>query len=317
MAIQRETPPLPQQPVHAAHPAALIVSTGARHGQEWFDNGRKLLAQSGITIKSAAKVEKGSLLRETIEQAVESGSKLIIVGGGDGSLRTAASVLAHTDVTLGILPLGTVNDFARNLDIQPDLVSACRIIAEGRIALIDIGMANDDYFVITASFGVSALAQTVLTPRMKKLLGPFSYPVASLLIWRRLRHLHVTLEHDGKTERMTVMQAGVINGHSWMGGRCEIPGIGLESGRLAFYAVPPQSNFAYLRIARHVCQGRFFETPGLIAFTTREISIQTKRRYPLVLDGDLRGETPVRLRVVPDALRVCVGPAFRKSPAAG
>lgn len=290
--------------------AALIVSTGARHGQEWFDNGKRLLEESGVKIESATKVDKGSRLRGHIEAALESGSKFIIIGGGDGSLRTAATVLAHTDATLGVLPLGTVNDFARNLGIAPTLEGACKVIADGRTALINVGKANDDYFLITASCGVSALTQKILTPQMKRLLGPIGYFVASLVAWRKVRHLHVTLEYDGKTERMTVMQAGVINGHSWMGGKAEIPGVDLEGGQLAFYAVPPQNNLDYLRIARHVMQGRFFDTPGLRAFKTDGISLVTKRRYPLVLDGDLCGQAPVRFRVVPDALRVSVGPDF-------
>ncbi len=291
-------------------PAAFIVSTGARHGQEWFDNGRRMLEEQCVDIASAVKVEKGGNLRREIESAVKAGRKLIIVGGGDGSMRTAASVLAHTDVTLGVLPLGTVNDFARNLGIKPTLEAACETVASGRTASIDLGQANEDIFVITASFGVSALTQTVLTPKLKKILGPLGYMVATLLAWRKLRHLHVTLEYDGATERLTVMQAGVINGHSWMGGKCQIPGVDLESGRLAFYAVPPQRTVDYFRIARHVSQGRFFDTPGLRAFTTTDISVTTKRHYPLVLDGDLCGKTPVRLRVLTEALHVCVGPEF-------
>lgn len=306
MALSREQSPAGPE-TETRESASLIVSTGSRHGQEWFDNGRRLLEESGVAIASATKVDRPGGLKAHIEAAAKSGSKLIVVGGGDGSLRTAAGVLAHTDATLGVLPLGTVNDFARNLGIEPALEPACKVIAEGRAATIDIGRANDDVFLITASCGVSALTQTVLTPRLKKLLGPLGYVAASLIVWRRLRHLHVTLEHDGKAERMTVMQAGVINGHSWMGGRCEIPGVDLESGRLAFYAVPPQNNLAYLRIARNVRQGRFFDTPGLLAFTTSDISILTKRHYPLVLDGDLCGKTPVRLRVDHEALRVCVG----------
>jgi diacylglycerol kinase (ATP) len=309
MALPQEAaPPVPQ--ATAQRSAALIVSTGSRHGQEWFDSGRRLLDESGVTIESATKVDRPGGLRDSVEQAVKAGSKLVIIGGGDGSLRTAASVLSHTDVTLGVLPLGTVNDFARNLGIEPTLEAACKVISEGRTALIDVGRANDEVFLITASCGLSALTQTSLTPRLKKVLGPLGYLVASLIAWRRLRHLHVTLEHDGKTERMTVTQAGVINGHSWMGGRCEIPAVDLESGRLAFYAVPPQTNLAYFRIARHVRQGRFFDTPGLVAFTTKDISLLTKRHYPMVLDGDLCGKTPVRLRVDHEALRVCVGPDF-------
>ncbi len=301
-----------QQDVPAPKSATLIVNASSRNGQESFETARRLLEENGVHIEAAHALEKGDSLEKLISDAAAKGSKLIVVGGGDGTFRSAAGSFARTDAILGVLPLGTVNDFARNLGIEPNLEAACKVIAEGKTALIDLAQAHDDCFLITASMGLSALAQTSLSPRLKKVLGPLGYLVATMLAWRRLRHLEVTLKHDGKTERMRVMQAGVINGHSWMGGQCEIPGVSLESGRLAFYALPPQNNAGYLRIARQVRRGQFFNAPGLRAFTTQDITIETKHAHPLVLDGDLCGQTPVRLRVVPDALRVCVSQDFMK-----
>ncbi len=103
-----------------------------------------------------------------------------------------------------------------------------------------------------------------------------------------------------------MLQAGVINGHSWMGGAFEIPGVDLESGRLAFYAIPPQSKLSFVHLMYNLLQGRFFHTPEMRAFTTREVFIETPQPYPLVIDGDLCGQTPVRLRVAHAALKVCV-----------
>jgi len=249
-------------------------------------------------------------LEPLIRDALDRGSQLIVVGGGDGTIRCAAGVLARTEAALGVLPLGTVNDFARNLGIEPTLEAACKVIAGGKTAHVDLAQANGDYFVITASFGLSALTQTVLSPPIKKLFGPFGYVLAALLAWRKLNHLHIQITHDGKTEEMKVMQAGVINGHSWMGGKFEIPGVDLDSGRMAFYAVPPQTIWDYFRIARHVRLGEFFKTPGFRAFTTLEIYIKTRKPYPMVLDGDICGKTPVTLKIVPEALRVCVPTEF-------
>src|SRR5262249_21777849 len=147
----------------------------------------------------------------------------------------------------------------------------------------------------------------------KKAFGPFGYAVAGALALRRLRNLDITHHSEQGEERLVAVQVGVINGHSWMGGAVEIPGVDLESGRLAFYAVPPQGGAAFLRLLVNLLRRRFFHTPGLRAFTTHDMTLQTPTPRRLVLDGDLCGETPVRFRVLHDALRVCVSADFEKS----
>jgi diacylglycerol kinase family enzyme len=211
-----------------------------------------------------------------------------------------------------VLPLGTVNDFARNLGIEAEVGAACAVIAEGYVARIDLGQANEHTFVITASLGFSTQTQDALSPRLKRALGPFGYAVAGALALRRLRDLPLTLHSEQGDERVVAVQAGVINGHSWMGGAVEIPGVDLESGRLAFYAVPPQGGLSFLRLLVNLLRGRFFHAPGLRAFTTRDLTVQTPTPRPLVIDGDLCGETPVRFRILHDALRVCVPAGFEK-----
>ena len=283
----------------------LIVNTRARTGEAALAEARQRLEQDGVALQAVHALEDPSKLGETIEDSVQNNAQLIVVGGGDGSLRTAAGVLAHTDTALGVLPLGTVNDFARNLGIEATVEAACRVIAGGHTAQVDVGFANDDPFLITASLGFSAEAQRALTPGLKKTFGPLGYLVASLMALRRLRDLEITFQTERGEEKMRVLQAGLVNGHSWMGGAFEIPGVDLEEGRLAFYALPKQSLLSYLRIARDIKHGEFFHTQGLKAFTTREMKLRTRSPQPLVLDGDLQGQTPAHIRILPGALKVC------------
>lgn len=297
-------------PILAPREGVLIVNTRSRQGREQFEPVQTLLREGGITLRATYPLDNPSDLKSVLQRCVAEGARLVIVGGGDGSYRVAANVLVHTDVVLGVLPLGTVNDFARNLNILPNIQAACKVIVEGHTEDIALGKANETYFVITASLGFSAQTQHALTPLLKKVFGRFGYLMASLKVLRRARPLEITVRSEQGEEHLQVMQAGVIHGHSWMGGKCEIPGIDLESGRLAFYAVPPQPGFAYLRLARRLMRWQFFHTPGLRAFKTQEVTIQTRFPQPTVLDGDLEGETPVRFHIVPHALRVCVPKDF-------
>jgi YegS/Rv2252/BmrU family lipid kinase len=294
----------------AAQNAVLIVNTKARRGQEWFQIAQDCLRANGISLTAAHALHRPSTLPNVLRDAIAQGAKLVIVGGGDGSLRTAANILAHQEAVLGVLPLGTVNDFARNLGIAPEVETACQVIAEGCVARVDLGQANESYFVITASLGFSARTQRMLSPQRKKRLGPFGYVAAAVLALHRLRNIPITIRSQETNESLCILQAGVVNGHSWMGGVINVPGVDLESGGLAFYAVPPQNKLAFIRLVYNLRQGRFFHTPGLRAFTTCEVTVETERPYPLVLDGDLCGQTPVCLRVAPEALKVCVPADF-------
>jgi diacylglycerol kinase (ATP) len=292
---------------------ALIVNTKARTGEVALAQAEQRLKEHGVALQSVHSVKKGSHLSEAIQQSLREGAEIVVIGGGDGSLRTAAGFLVHTEVALGVIPLGTVNDFARNLGIEATIESACRVIAEGHTALVDVGQANEDIFLITASLGFSAEAQHALSPGLKRVLGPFGYVAASLLVLNRLRGMHITIQSEQGEEKLKVMQAGVINGHYWIGGAFQIPGVDLTEDYLAFYALPPQSVTAFLQVVRNLRSGNFFITPGLRAFTTREIVINTPRPKRLVLDGDLCGKTPVRFLLLPNALRVCVPETFRQA----
>ena len=306
---------LEKDAMRAAQRGVLIVNTKSRQGEEWFAQARQHLTAMGVELAEAIPLEDPTRLPDVIQAQIAKGEKLIILGGGDGSFSGAVDFFVGTDVALGVLPLGTVNDFARNLEIPADLESACRIIADGHTAQVDLGVADANYFTITASVGFSACTQDSLKPELKKMLGPFGYLAAALLALRRLKPLKITICSERGTETLTVLQAGVINGHTWMGGAVSIPGVDLQSGGLAFYAVPAQRGFfAYLRLVRSLYEGKFFHCPGLRAFNSRNMTLTTETPSPLVVDGDLIGQTPVRLRIAPGVLRVCVPLRFIADP---
>lgn len=292
----------------------LIVNAKARTGEMALAQARERLLEERVRLQAVHPIKDPAYLPDAIKESLKEGANIVVIGGGDGSLRTAAGILAHTEAALGVLPLGTVNDFARNLGIDADMDAACRVIAAGHIAEVDVGQANEEIFLITASMGFSSETQRNLSPGLKKALGPLGYFAASVLALRQLRDLQIAVRSEHGEETLRVLQAGVINGHYWMGGAVEIPGVNLMEEHLAFYAFPPQHWTSVLRVARSLKQGMFFQTPGLRAFTTREVTLQTRTPQPLVLDGDLCGQTPVRFRILPAALRVCVPEAFLRCP---
>src|SRR5205823_6107275 len=99
--------------------------------------------------------QTGEEIVNLTRRAVEKNCQPVIAGGGDGTINAVASVLVDTDRTLGVLPLGTLNHFARDLKIPLDVESAARVCLEGREARVDVGEVNGRVFLNNASLGLS------------------------------------------------------------------------------------------------------------------------------------------------------------------
>ena len=120
----------------------LVVNVRARRGEEWFERARAGLAERGVELFGAYAVDPAEL-PERVREELARGAERIVVGGGDGSLAAAARVLAGTGAALGVLPLGTANDFARSLHIPDDLEGALRVVARGAERAVDVAWLGD------------------------------------------------------------------------------------------------------------------------------------------------------------------------------
>jgi diacylglycerol kinase (ATP) len=149
-----------------ARSAAVVINPGSRRGGSRGDRAVDRLYKAGVPISSVHHVLSGAELAATLDRAVADGHDMIVVGGGDGTVSCAAGRVAGTDVTLGILPLGTANDLARTLDIGKDLAEACAAVADGKVVDIDLGRANGEPFLNVASVGLSVGVTEALSHRL-------------------------------------------------------------------------------------------------------------------------------------------------------
>src|SRR6266540_3664504 len=136
--------------------AALIVNTRSRRGRAWFSDAHACLADSGMElVQTIATRDAKRVIAETAS-AVEKGLPLVVVGGGDGTLSAVARHFVGSKSVLGVLPLGTGNQFARDLCIEASLEAACGVIASGEVARVDAGVIGDDYFLNVATVGLTS-----------------------------------------------------------------------------------------------------------------------------------------------------------------
>lgn len=291
---------------YPARRAALIVNMGSRRGGGTFQRALERLCALGVDVCHPCSLSNADTLADAVNDALGQGTELIVVGGGDGTFSAAANLLAGKGVALGVLPLGTGNDFARTLGIPLDLEGACRVIAEGRLAYVDLGRINGRYFVNTVGIGFTAHAADRLLPRAKRWLGRGAYALAAAWAFRGYRGFRVRACIDGRSEEFDALEVIVGNGRFHAAGTLLAPGASIESGRLVFYAFEGLSRWQLLKMAMIVYRGRHIYHRQAHFTYCREVTIETDPREPILADGEPRGETPARISVVHRALPVIV-----------
>ncbi len=290
--------------------AALIVNTRARRGREQAARARQVLATWGVPLAVSYAPRSSARLPALVRAALDAGCDLIILGGGDGTVSAAVDLLAHRHAVLGLLPLGTANDFARTLGISTDLDAACAVIARGKVVDIDLGRADDLYYVNVASIGLGARVITRVSPWLKRVAGKLAYPVAAARALVGFHPFAATLTFpEGDHPPTTfprLLQIGVGNGRFYGGGAVVAPGAGIDDGTLDVYAIEWAGWRDLAGLALSFRSGRFVHRATVHTYEPAAVRIETERTLATNVDGELVDQTPVLFTQARDALRVLV-----------
>ena len=290
--------------------AALIVNARSRTGEKAFEKASKLLEDLGVHLGVSYALSDPSRLPETVREAVSEGHDPVILGGGDGSVSSTVDFLAHHHCTLGLLPLGTANDFARTLEIPSDLEAACETIARGKVVDADLGLAGDNFYVNVASVGLSVEVTRTLSPQLKKSIGPLAYPVAALRAFFRHEPFAARLSFpDGDyetTEYERLLQVAIGNGRFYGGGMVVAPDSGIDDRHLDVYAIRLGRRRDLVGVARYLRSGDFVKNESVDHFRTRRILLTAEPALAVNVDGELVAHTPQEFSVAENALRVFV-----------
>jgi len=243
-----------------------------------------------------------------VRAALAGGPDLVAAAGGDGTVSAVASALVHTDVPLGIIPVGTGNILAQDLGIPLDLTGALQLLCgPHRTRALDAMQVGDAYFLLSIGVGLSAVMTRDTTPEDKRRWGRLAYVLRGLLALRGFQPRRFTLAVDGKTRHIRAAEIVVAN--SSTAGDPNIrwgPHIQLDDGVLDICIVRARSPRDYFTIAWNLLR-RQKRDPRLRFLRARDsISIGTGALLPVEADGDVIGQTPVHIRLVRAAVRVIV-----------
>jgi lipid kinase YegS len=262
----------------------------------------------GHTIEVRVTSEKGDARRF----ASETGEvDLLIAAGGDGTLNEVVHGLMDLPEAarsvLGMVPLGTANDFATGCGIPRDPEQALTLCLEGRAVPVDVGKANEHWFLNAASIGFGAEITATTPPELKHLLGPAAYAVMGAILAMNVHHYQGKLTLPDREIAGSGPVAIVGNGRQAGGGVQVTPRARIDDGLLDVLAVRDIPTLALLTAAREL-QELSPDGEYISYWQTPWAEAHTEEAIPVNLDGEPMQFSSVRYEAVPRAIRLIVPP---------
>jgi YegS/Rv2252/BmrU family lipid kinase len=231
---------------------------------------------------------------------------VIVLGGGDGTLNLAAAAVMRAERPMGVLPLGTANDFARTLLIPTELEAACRNVVEGVTHGVDLGQCNDHYFVNVASIGLAVRACEYRSDTAKRWFGALGYASNVFSAYRDTEPFDAVVRCGDETHRLHSIQLAIGNGRYFGGGLAVASDAALDDGRLDLYSLKPQSLTRLIGMLPALVRGPDKSIQGVQLLEGTTFEVDTGRPMPINTDGEILTETPASFRIWPAALQVKV-----------
>ena len=273
---------------------------------------QRILSEGGLEC-DIRQIDKGTDLCEVAREMIRSGAETVVAAGGDGTINAVASVLAGTDVTLGVIPAGTLNHFARDLQIPIDIDAAAKIVVEGRTAQVDVGEVNGRRFINNAIIGLYPIYRFHREQNEKRGRHKFLAMTSAVFsVFRLNPGLHLSLEAEGKTVTRKTPFLMVANNHHEMEGYRLGNRATLSSGMLSVYVMHHMSRFRMGLLGLSVLLGRFSKSKDFDVLSAREVKLEGRRkRIGISLDGEVvQMDLPLQYRSLPGSLRVIVPEAY-------
>lgn len=226
--------------------------------------------------------------------AVERKYDLVIAAGGDGTINEVVNGIAEQEYRpkLGIIPVGTTNDFARALHISRGIVEATDIICKGETIPVDIGRMNDRYFINIAGGGRITELTYEVPSKLKTMLGQLAYYLKGMEMLPSIRASNVSIEYDGKLFEGEVMLFLVGLTNSVGGFEKLAPDSSINDGMFTLLIFKKANLADFIRIATLAIRGEHVKDPSVLYTKANHIKVSSNEIVQLNLDGEFGGLLP-------------------------
>ncbi|MCU7497452.1 MAG: sphingosine kinase [Ignavibacteria bacterium] len=289
--------------------AAVIINKSAgtaSNGKDITEQLNRLLC--ACRVESEIFLIEAREIKKQIEALIPKGFDTVVIAGGDGTLSSGASVLAGTDIPMGIIPLGTLNHFARDLGIPLEIENSVKLIAKGRPRKVDIGEVNGNIFINNSSVGLYPRAVKFRDKHIERLgAGKWlAMIMASLSVFTRFPLFNIRLETDEKI--ITRRTPFVFIGNNEY--KLDLFNLGkretLQGGKLSLYTAHIMGRWSLLKIAFLALINRLDQTENFDLQFVENIRLETrKRKVAVSLDGEvIHLAPPLHYKIRPLGLNV-------------
>jgi diacylglycerol kinase (ATP) len=284
------------------------------HSRKSFGGGlpelRRVLALEGVTDPLWFEVKKSRQAPKYARRAAAKGADVVFVWGGDGTVQRCIDAVAGTDTAVAILPAGTANLLASNLNVKPDLTEAVMIGLHGDRRKLDTGSVNGERFAVMAGAGFDARMIADADRGIKDRLGRAAYVITGIKNLRA-RRVKATIKVDGKrfyTGKVSCVLAANVG--QILGGVEAFPQAEPDDGRLELGVVTARNPVQWARTFAELARGQAEQSPFAEVTQGKKFRIRFDRKVAFELDGGARpASKTLRIRVHPKSVTVCVPPS--------
>ena len=290
-----------------SNPRAIIIfnpaAGQAESLQKDLQDSRELLVGYGWSVELCPTQGPGDGTR-IAREAAEAGLDAVIAAGGDGTINEVINGLAGSHTALGVLPVGTVNVWAREIGFPLQPRATTEALLQAHVRQIDLGRAGERFFLLMAGIGFDAAVVNEVSPEEKRRLGIFAYAWRALSLGVRFRGMRVRVSLDGKVLRRRVLMIVIGNTQLYAGFLKFTSRASIDDGLLDVCLIKGDNLLAVPFHLATILLQRYSFDPKFEYHRVRSIRIESRRKLPVQADGELIGTTPVTIQVIPGALRV-------------
>lgn len=290
----------------AVRTATLILNPRAGRRERDVEQVLAAASELGWQLKIIETTARGHATQLAAE-AAERGERMVLIGGGDGTMNEVIQALAGTGTAVGAIPFGTMNVWVRELGVSLDPAEATRQLLTGQIRRIDLGRVNGRYFLLMAGIGFDAEAIHALGDTSRGRFRAWTFFLTGALAAIRTHGQRVRIRADQEHFETNAALVTVGNTRLWAGAVQITHHASATDGLLDVCIFPGRSLLTKVWYLALVLIGRHDDHPDVTYRQVRELYVAARPPIPLQLDGEPAGQTPALVQVAPGALRVLVG----------
>ena len=280
-------------------------SSGRWRAKKSLSKINKVFQNSCLKIDMFFTCQKGEATL-VARQAVRNKYDLVIAAGGDGTINEVINGIIGSKAALGIIPIGTVNVFALEMGIPLDIVKACRVIIRNKRKIVDLGKADNYYFLLMAGIGFDAQVIQSVRLSLKRFIGRFAYIIFGLITFFRFKPIKLHINSDTENIKENGYLITIGNSKNYAGNFTITKNAKIDDGWLDVCIFKNNTKWAIFSYICNILRGKHIDSKDVVYFKIKTFSVNSDKPALVQVDGEVIGELPMSFEVVPKCVSIII-----------